>query len=139
MRELLIYVVDDDMDERFFIERAFDSFKYKFNLEVSSFFHGKHLIDALNEKSTPLPGLILMDLNMPVMNGFETLEALKKTSGLNTIPVIIHSSVKTEDSRKKCMALGAAKVVTKPGNMLEYPSVLKELVFEQIHLIGIKA
>src|SRR6476646_680029 len=119
IKELLIYSVDDDKDERFFIKEAFTDFV---DAEQLRFFgNGVELIDSLNEHQGPLPDFILMDLNMPLMNGLEALEIINKNPVWKEIPVIIFSTSNYEKDIANCLSLGAKKYICKPASMMEYP------------------
>ncbi|MEI6296063.1 MAG: response regulator [bacterium] len=79
--------------------------------EVSSSFNGK---EGLVKAKEVIPHIILLDLNMPIMNGFEVLEKLKQDSEMKEIPVIIFSSLgDREENVQKCKALGADDFIIK--------------------------
>ncbi|HEX8514689.1 MAG TPA: response regulator [Bacteroidia bacterium] len=125
--DLLIYSVDDDKDERFFIKEAFVDF---INEEQLRFFtNGLELIQALTEMKE-VPDLIMMDLNMPLMNGKEALELIKKNPEWKDIPVVIFSTSNYELDIAKCMSLGAQKYICKPASMMEYPKIFSSLLKE---------
>ncbi len=70
----------------------------------------------LNDKIHALPGLIIMDLNMPGITGKSALEAIKKTSDLRSIPVIILTTSSDTDDVNDCYDLGANSYIQKPVN-----------------------
>ena len=74
------------------------------------------------------PDLVLLDVKMPEMDGFETLTELKKRDGAGSIPVIFLTGDEREDSRKKGMELGASDFIEKPF----LPDVLIERVRQRI-------
>jgi CheY-like chemotaxis protein len=125
--DLLIYSVDDDKDERFFIKEAFMDFVSKDQLRF--FPNGLELINNLSE-GKKLPDVILMDLNMPLMNGKEALEIIKKNPAWKDVPVVIFSTSNYELDIAKCMASGAKKYICKPASMMEYPKIFRELINE---------
>ena len=61
-----------------------------------------------------IPDLILLDIEMPEMNGYEALKVLKADIKYNTIPVIFLTAKSGEESQRECFDLGAADYVTKP-------------------------
>ncbi|MCE3279182.1 MAG: two-component system response regulator [Bacteroidetes bacterium] len=127
--DLLIFSVDDDKDERFFIKEAFMDFVDEEQLRF--FTNGLEVIDALAEGKV-MPDVIMMDLNMPLMNGREALEIIKKNPVWKDIPVVIFSTSNYELDVAKCMAAGAKKYICKPASMMEYPKIFNNLINELI-------
>lgn len=82
--------------------------KEGFDVEVGS--DGEEVLKLARAKT---PELILLDLIMPVKDGFETLEALKADPKLKEIKVIILSNLGQEEDQKRVMALGAAEYIIK--------------------------
>jgi two-component system cell cycle response regulator DivK len=62
------------------------------------------------------PPLILLDIQLPVMDGYAVLEALRKTAGLNQVPIIAVTSYAMLGDREKCLASGATDYLEKPIN-----------------------
>ena len=117
-----ICIVDDDVNNinsaGYILSReGFDVLGFK---SGSAFL--KH-IDKGNK-----PDLVLLDVKMPEMDGFETLTELKKRDGAGSIPVIFLTGDEREDSRKKGMELGASDFIQKPF----LPDVLIEHVRQRI-------
>jgi len=86
------------------------------NLRVSVAFNGR---DGLNKAELLLPDLILLDLNMPVMNGFAACRLLKISERTRDIPVIFLSAANDVDRRIEGLELGAVDFVSKPFNDVE--------------------
>lgn len=78
--------------------------------------NGKKAIEYLTNipSDAALPNLIVLDMNMPVMNGTQTLLHLKQDARLRKIPVIIYSTSDNEQEKRKCLSFGAADYVVKP-------------------------
>ena len=96
-----ILVADDDPDDRSLIQEAFDEAQLGNPLKFVQ--DGIELLDHLHRRNgfsslldTALPGMILLDLNMPRMDGGEALEKIKDDSDLRRIPVIILTTSKAE-------------------------------------------
>lgn len=88
--------------------------------------NGEAAIDLLNElKPGELPALIVMDLNMPRMNGRETLTFLKEHPVYQKIPVIIYSTSVNDIERIRCKEIGAAAYIIKPTTFSECQEISK--------------
>lgn len=99
-----IWVIDDDPIYQILINKIIE--KSEMFSNVSSFKNGKHAIEALNDPMNGivnLPDFILLDINMPVMNGWEFMEAfglLKPVIGKQITVYIVSSSIAAEDKNK---------------------------------------
>lgn len=118
-----ILLVDDDEDDREFV------------LEVmSSNFPDVHCVTAVNGKDAfeklvqYRPDVILLDLNMPLMNGREFLERIKKTENLKNIPVIILSTSSDKGTIEHAHRLGALDFITKPDMFSGWESRLAKIL-----------
>lgn len=70
--------------------------------------------------------LIIVDINMPDINGFELLDFVKNNDQYKSIPVVIVSTESSEDDKEKGMALGAAAYLTKPFKLEELQSIVRK-------------
>lgn len=108
----LIYVVEADPDDRYSIQMTLAA-KYVAS-QIHFFAHGTELFVRLTHRlDGRLPDLILLDLDTPVMNGFETLQLLKNVAEFRHIPVIIRSGVEQTDYINRCYELGCKAFVIK--------------------------
>ena len=110
-----ILIVDDDADDRYLIIRAFRDtvLADKLQFAVNGADALKYL-DAL-PRDAELPGLIVLDLNMPILDGISTLNLLKSSSRYKDIPVVIFTTSANPTEKKRCMDLGAADFIVKPN------------------------
>ena len=76
----------------------------------------------------PRPDLILLDLNLPKLNGLEVLEFLKKDANLKTIPIVIFSTLASDETKNKAYALYANSFVLKPSELSKFRAVIKGIV-----------
>ena len=107
MNKPKILVVDDEPDVVSFIERTLDTEGF----EVISAFDG---ISALDLVDSEKPDLVLLDLMMPMISGYEVCEQIKANPQTQEIPIICVSSAHTPDARAHSMRLGAATLIVKP-------------------------
>ncbi|MGQ8364297.1 response regulator [Glaciecola sp. 1036] len=114
-----IFVVDDDIDDRELISDALMENKLnKDQIQLAA--NGFDLIEKLQQNNT-LPRFILLDLNMPKMDGKEVLATLKKSDTFRHIPVIIFSTSDADKDIQDCYQLGCSAYLSKP---LDYTSLL---------------
>ncbi len=78
-----------------------------------------------NFASAPRPHLVLLDLNMPRMNGREFLKHLRADNGFTDIPVVVFSTSEYERDKESCFALGANDFVTKPVDIDAFIAAVK--------------
>ena len=106
-----IFLVDDDLDDQFFFIEALSEIENATLYDVAN--NGKEALDRLKD-SVILPGLIFMDINMPVMNGIECLSEIIKNPQIRNIPVVMLTT-DTGQAELACK-LGARAFLTKPSN-----------------------
>jgi len=75
---------------------------------------GVELIDYLNRQGVPRPGLILLDLNMPRMDGREAIIEIRKSPTLCSIPVVVLTTSQAEEDIFRAYELGVNSFITKP-------------------------
>ncbi|MBA3827417.1 MAG: response regulator [Taibaiella sp.] len=114
MTSVKILLADDDKEDRFIMADAFDQIGLGDAIHFEE--DGEKLIEYLNGSYSvePLPSLIVLDLNMPRMNGTQTLKALKRDFRYKDIPIIIFSTSVNSIEMKECMENGAVSYITKP-------------------------
>jgi len=105
-----ILVVDDNDDNRYTLTRRLKREGYA-NLAVAE--NGRQAVDALAERRFDL---VLLDIMMPEMDGYQVLEHIKSNPALRDIPVIMISAVDEMDSVVRCIELGAEDYLPKPFN-----------------------
>lgn len=117
-----IYHIDDDQDDtEFFFAAAMEA---SGNVNVEIFFDSSKALKILRTLSV-LPDAVFLDLNMPVLDGFNFLKELKKNADLKSLPVIILSTTSHPDAIRTCKMLGAAGFITKPSDFYNLVDILK--------------
>lgn len=114
-----ILMADDDPDDRLLVEDAFTEIRLENPLDFVR--DGVELMDYLHRRAaythlagTPLPGLILLDLNMPRKDGREALHEIKQDEKLRKIPIVILTTSRAEEDLLASYNLGANSFIVKP-------------------------
>ena len=132
IKKVTILIADDDDDDRLMTREAFE--EVRILNEIFFVKDGVELIDYLfrNGKfeapdNSPRPGLILLDLNMPRMDGLEALNIIKKDHYLRSIPVTIFTTSKAEEDIVRSYNLGVNCFITKPVTYTGLVEVVRQL------------
>ncbi|KOS08264.1 hypothetical protein AM493_08215 [Flavobacterium akiainvivens] len=121
-----IYLCEDDTDDVEFFQEALNTVDGSFNLTVSC--NGFELLDQLKKCTHTLPDLIILDINMPKMNGLETLKAIKKNPAYAAIPVVLYSTCAEEEYIQYAHANGAHYYFVKPYEFGTLKLYIKKLL-----------
>ena len=125
MKEPAIFLVDDDEDDIYLARLTFAAHFPEWTL--TSFDDGQALIDYFaTHPEKPLPNLIILDLNMPRLTGFETLIILKRHPKWKKVPVAILSTSSNVDDQTRSKAMGAFTFLVKPPTIDELASLVSE-------------
>lgn len=129
-RPITILMAEDDPDDRLLTQDAFAESRLVNNLHFVE--DGLELLDYLHQQgdytdpqAAPRPGLILLDLNMPRMDGREALAEIKADPNLRCIPVIVLTTSKAEEDILKSYYLGVGGFITKPVTFDELVKVVQ--------------
>lgn len=116
--EHIIFVDDDEEDRLIMLEYFKECGKES---QVKFINNGQDALTYLESitENNPLPRLIVLDLNMPLLNGTQTLYELKANKRFKDIPVMIFSTSENENERRKCLKLGADEYLVKPSTYLD--------------------
>jgi two-component system, chemotaxis family, response regulator Rcp1 len=113
-RKPCILLAEDDQDDFYFFQLAMEKCAGEINLIHAV--DGDAAMAYLEDTSTPNPDLIVTDLKMPKINGFELLEWLKQHPELSKLPTVVFSSSDEVTDRKRARELGAKSYHVKPGD-----------------------
>jgi CheY-like chemotaxis protein len=127
----ILLVEDNRMD----IELTIDAFReQRLGNSIHIAANGQEAMDYLlgadpfaDREAYPLPDLILLDLKMPVMDGYEVLRRIKSTPGLKRLPVIVLSSSKEEGDRAMTYDSGVNSYLVKPVSFDGFLDVVKRI------------
>ena len=124
-------IADDDPEDQILIQEAIKSIDI--DIEYTSVFNGQQLLDLLlkrgvyKDNKEAKPDAVILDLNMPVMDGLSALQEIKRNPDLKELPVFILYTLRKDDCSTKCRALGVAGLYVKPNTAEELKNILKEI------------
>lgn len=117
-----ILLVDDDPRNTF----ALKSYLETFDFEIYTAENGLEALEMLQKHEHM--DVILMDIMMPVMDGYETIKKIRENSASAGIPVIAVTAKAMKGDREKCLGAGATDYLSKPVNLNELMEKIKQLV-----------
>ena len=121
-KPVTILLVDDDPDCRMLIRDAISECKVSNSVLEAG--NGQQALDLLQNKNGftghPMPGLIYLDIEMPHMNGIETLKRIKADPKLRHIPVVMMTGVSEEAQMRMAAEFGANSYTLKPANVEQF-------------------
>ena len=131
MRENVpILLVEDDLVDVKTVKRALKENRITNPLHIAG--HGEEALDYLRHQgqyadpaSSPRPGIIFLDLNMPVMGGIEFLKVVKADDELKRIPVLVMTTSHEESDRVESFGLGVAGYVIKPVDFIKFVEAVR--------------
>jgi CheY-like chemotaxis protein len=125
-------MADDDEDDRLLLKEALDELQFSHIVEFTE--DGQDLMNYLkrrdiytDRRNTPLPELILLDLNMPRKDGREALREIRLDSNLRHIPVVVFTTSKAEEDVLRSYDLGANSFVVKPITFEKLVEVIRTI------------
>jgi CheY-like chemotaxis protein len=131
-KAITILLADDDADDRMLAREALEESRLANDLHFVE--DGEELMDFLLHRgayadpaSSPRPGLILLDLNMPKMDGREALREIKGDPELRRIPVVVLTTSKAEEDIYRTYDLGVNSFITKPVTFEGLVAVMRGL------------
>lgn len=125
MKSLKILLIEDDMIEVMKLNRVSSSLDLNHTIIEAN--NGEEALEIL-EKKDNLPDIILLDLNMPKINGIEFLKILKNDERLKYIPTIILTTSNNQRDLLECYKAGIAGYVLKPLKYEQYVEKIKKLL-----------
>lgn len=115
----MVYLVDDDQDDLEIAQAALFNHSYKGPVLLLN--DGKKLVDQLNSNTLiPEPEVIVLDLNMPLLDGFQTLKRIRGHSVYGSIPVVILTASAKKEDEVRSYELGCNYFLNKPTRLSDY-------------------
>jgi CheY-like chemotaxis protein/signal transduction histidine kinase len=114
-----VLVVDDDVRNIFTLTTVLENQE----MEVLTATNGRHAIDIIRQ--TPDLGVVLMDIMMPEMDGYETMRQIRQDPRLRTLPILALTAKAMKGDREKCLEAGASDYIAKPVNTEQLLSLLR--------------
>ncbi len=128
-----LLIADDDDDDCFLIQEALQEFDFPAPTRFVA--NGQELLTALEKE--PFNGLVLLDLNMPLMDGREALQKIKQNQTLRHVPVVVLTTSNSQEDIQLTYTSGCSGYVTKPNSFQDLVSMLNKLSdywFETVHM-----
>jgi len=123
-KKIIMLVEDDKIDIRS-VQRSFKELRVTNPLIVTH--NGEEALEYLENNTEKLPGLILLDLRMPRMDGIEFLKVIKKKDELKIIPVVILTTSKEDEDKIDSFNLGISGYMMKPVNYKDFVEVIRTI------------
>src|SRR5688572_20447026 len=128
-RQIEVLLVEDDPGDVLMTKEAFEDYKLSNQLHVVN--DGAEAMDFLRQQGdyadAPRPDLVLLDLNLPRMDGREVLQAIKSDPGLASIPVVVLTTSEAEEDVLRSYSLHANAYVTKPVDFERFIQVVRQI------------
>jgi CheY-like chemotaxis protein len=140
---ITILIADDDPEDCELAVEALRESRLKNEVHVVN--DGEELLDYLYQRgkfgksNAPKPGLILLDLNMPKMDGREALAQIKTDPNLRSIPIVVLTTSKAEEDVYRTYGLGANSYITKPVTFEGLTKVTQCLVDYWFNIVTLPA
>lgn len=125
VKPISILLVEDDPGDVVLVREAFEHNKVRNELRVAS--DGVYALEQLRDESIALPDLILLDLNLPRMDGRELLSEIRADPRLTRIPVVVLTTSDAEADIVRSYELHANAYVTKPVDLQRFLGVVREI------------
>jgi CheY-like chemotaxis protein len=120
-----ILLVEDDKIDAMTVKRAMKDLKI--SNPLVHVYNGIEALDYLKNSSNEKPCIILLDLNMPKMNGIELLKVLKSDASLKKIPVVVLTTSNAEKDKTESFNFSVAGYMLKPVDYKQFVDVIKDI------------
>jgi CheY-like chemotaxis protein len=123
----LVLYADDDPDDRELISTGF--VPYAEFIDVETFENGSDLLSYINSLSPQngIPCLIILDINMPLLNGLQTLKLIREQEGFESTPIVLFTTYASPADKQFIKKYGA-DLVLKPVDSLQFYTIIQEFI-----------
>ena len=120
-----IVIVDDEVHIRALLEQSLEELEVDYGIEILSATNGQEGLEVIKDKR---PQLVLLDVMMPMMNGYDVCQAIRDDPALSDTSVILLTAKGQEADRERGVTVGATRYMTKPFDPDELLEVAKNLL-----------
>lgn len=120
------FLIDDDIDDQELFLMALEKLNHKVECKIAN--DGLQALQLLKDNASYIPDFIFLDVNMPKMNGLQTLAEIKKLSNLRHTDVIMFSTSSERSVIETSKELGASKFQVKPTGLTALVNTLSNLL-----------
>ncbi|MCF0055177.1 response regulator [Dyadobacter sp. CY356] len=122
-----VHLADDDEDDRMLFKEALQETDPDVNVIEAQ--NGKELIENLKNENDLDDTVIVVDMNMPKMNGIEAIKAIRDDFKLSDVPAVMLSTSSSPELKKKAIEAGATEYFTKPNSFIALIAIAKKIFF----------
>lgn len=125
-QKITVLLADDDQDDQFLFRHAIERLGVPIMLVTAN--NGLDVIEYLQCPTNPIPHMIFLDINMPVLNGFECLSKIRDIQKCCQLPVAIYSTSSEKKDFEEAFRRGANTCITKPCGISDLKDVLRNIL-----------
>lgn len=120
-----ILIVDDEVHIRTLLEQSLEDLEEDFDVEIHTAENGQEGLDSIRSLH---PGLVLLDVMMPMMSGYDVCQAVREDSDFDDVKIILLTAKGQEADRERGIEVGATQYMTKPFDPDELLDIAKEML-----------
>lgn len=120
-----ILIVDDEVHIRTLLEQSLEELEEDYDVELHTAVNGKEGLDSVKSLH---PGLVLLDVMMPMMSGYDVCQAVREDAAFDDVKIILLTAKGQEVDRERGVAVGATQYMTKPFDPDELLDVAKKML-----------
>jgi DNA-binding response OmpR family regulator len=120
-----ILIVDDEVHIRSLLEQSLEELEEDYDVELHTAVNGKEGLDSVKSLH---PGLVLLDVMMPMMSGYDVCQAVREDAAFDDVKIILLTAKGQEVDRERGVAVGATQYMTKPFDPDELLDLAKKML-----------
>lgn len=120
-----ILIVDDEVHIRTLLEQSLEELEEDYDVELHTAVNGKEGLDSVKSLH---PGLVLLDVMMPMMSGYDVCQAVREDAAFDDVKIILLTAKGQEVDRERGVAVGATQYMTKPFDPDELLDLAKKML-----------